>query len=183
MEDLAHTMSIFANDLEVMEREYTSGDHFKAKQRQTKTYGFKLLNGQAKPDKDGFPDAGQYDVEYKVSEVKAKQPPLLTTTALLNMMKRKNWGTSATRESTLNMMLKNKKSAPLKQSKKGLRVKDELKPVVNELLEEGLIDFEMTSNWQTTLDKLLTHQDALKFINETRDDTRQVHEKFKSLIL
>lgn len=183
MEDLAHTMSIFANDSEVMEREYTSGDHFKAKQRQTKTYGFKLLNGQAKPDKDGFPDAGQYDVEYKVSEVKAKQPPLLTTTALLNMMKRKNWGTSATRESTLNMMLKNKKSAPLKQSKKGLRVKDELKPVVNELLEEGLIDFEMTSNWQTTLDKLSTHQDALKFINETRDDTRQVHEKFKSLIL
>lgn len=184
IEDLAYTMSLFANPSVVAERQYVSGEHFKAKQTKTLIHGFKLLTGQAKKDKDTFPDKGQYDVTYKVSEVKAKQPPLFTTASLLKMMKSKDWGTSATRESTVNTMKSKKnKGAPFIESKEGLRVKDDLKPIVQELLNEKLIEFEMTSNWQKTLNGLITHQDALGFINETRKDTKKVHNIFENLIL
>lgn len=184
IEDLAYTMSMFANDSIVAERHYVSGEHFKSKQTKTMVYGYKLLTGTAKKDKDQFPDKGQYDVTYKVSEVKAKQPPLFTTASLLKMMKSKDWGTSATRESTVNMMKdKKNQSSPFIESKEGLRVKDELKPIVQELLNEQLIEFQMTSNWQKALNNLITHDDAIKFINDTRNDTKKVHNTFENLIL
>lgn len=183
IEDLAYTMSLFANNSVVAERQYEAGN-FKAKQTKTLIHGFKLLTGQAKKDKDHFPEQGQYHVKYKVSEVKAKQPPLFSTASLLKMMKSKSWGTSATRESTVNTMKSKKiKASPFIESKEGLRVKEDLKPIVESLLNENLIEFEMTSNWQKTLNQLITHQDAIKFIESTRNDTQKVHQIFEKLIL
>jgi len=184
IEDLAYTMSLFTNNSIVAERHYVSGEHFKAKQTKTLIHGWRLLTGTAKKDKDHFPEKGQCSVTYKVSEVKAKQPPLFTTATLLKMMKSQDWGTSATRESTVNTMKSKKnKGAPFKETKEGLRVKDDLKPIVQELLNEKLIDFGMTSKWQKTLNKLVTHQDALHFIQDTRKDTHEVHSIFEKLIL
>lgn len=184
IEDLAYTMSLFANNSIVAERQYVSGEHFKAKQTKTLIHGWRLLTGTAKKDKDHFPEKGQCSVTYKVSEVKAKQPPLFTTATLFKMMKSQDWGTSATRESTVNTMKSKKnKGAPFKETKEGLRVKDDLKPIVQELLNEKLIDFGMTSKWQKTLNKLVTHQDALHFIQDTRKDTHEVHSIFEKLIL
>ena len=100
------------------------------------------------------------------------------------MMKSQDWGTSATRESTVNTMKSKKnKGAPFKETKDGLRVKDDLKPIVQELLNEKLIDFEMTSKWQKILNQLVTHQDAIRFIQDTRKDTKNVHSIFEKLIL
>lgn len=180
IEDLMHTMAIFCNPALVVKRSYTSGDHFKANQSRIKQYGYRFLTDEVSENKDLFPDSGVYDVTYKISEVKSKRPPLFTETSLLAMMKKVKWGTSATRDSTLHDMIK---KGSFKKDKGKLRVNKDLKPTVDLLLKEKLIDFEMTSNWQMKLDKIVTDSDAKQFINETRHETKDVHDTFKSLLL
>lgn len=180
VEDLTHTMAIFCNPAVVTKRVYTSGEHFKGNQSQTKTYGFKFLTDEVTENKDLFPESGVYDVTYKVSEVKAKRPALFTETSLLAMMKRVKWGTSATRDSTLHDMIK---KGSFRKDKGKLRVNKELKSTVQLLLDKKLIDFEMTSNWQMKLDKIVSEQDAKAFINQNRRETQDVHDIFKSLLL
>lgn len=180
IEDLMHTMAIFCNPALVIKRSYTSGNHFKANQSRFKQYGYRFITDQVTENKDQFPDSGVYDVTYKATEVKAKRPPLFTETSLLAMMKKVNWGTSATRDATVHDMIK---KGSFKKSKGKLRVNPELKSTVQILLDHKLIDFKMTSNWQSKLDKIITNDDAQRFIDETRQETRHIHHTFESLIL
>lgn len=180
LEDLMHTMAIFANPSLVRKREYVSGDNFKGTQQRYDTYGYRYLVDDCPPNKDTFPEAGVYEVTYKVSEVKAKRPPLFSISSLLTMMKRNNWGTSATRDSTVDEMVKAK---VFKKTKSNLRVEPELADTIDMLLREKLIDFDMTGAWQTALDKVQTEADALEFIEANRKTTAGVHSVFEDLLL
>lgn len=179
LEDLTHTMAIFYNPAIIMKRQYTAGELFKGSQSQTLEYGYKFVTGEVQPNKDKFPDAGSYDVTYKVSEVKAKRPPLFTKDSLLTKMKKVNWGTSATRDATVDDMVK---KGSFKIVKGKLRVNPELSSTVQQLLDTQLIEFQMTSNWQMVLDKLQTEADADKFIENTRKHTREIHKRFNAIL-
>ena len=177
--DLVHTMAILCNPAIVKNREYKSGEHFSSKQTQTVQYGYKLLVGNISEDKDKFPDKGQYNVTYKVSEVKAKRPSLFTEVSLLNMTKRVNWGTSSTRDATITNLLEKQS---LIKDKEYLRINPDLKSTIKLLLNKELINFEMTSDWQSQLDELKNYNDALEFINNTREDTKLVHQTFDNIL-
>ena len=179
-EDLMHTMAIFCNPALILKRQYTSGDHFKNTQSRIQQYGYRFLTDEVNKNKDQFPDSGVYDVTYKVSEVKAKRPPLFTETSLLGMMKKVNWGTSATRDSTLHDMIK---KGSFRKDKGKLRINKDLQSTVQILLDKKLIDFEMTSEWQKRLDKIISDADAKAFINQNRQETKAVHDTFRSLLL
>ncbi|EHT3670509.1 type IA DNA topoisomerase [Staphylococcus pseudintermedius] len=180
LEDLIHTMSIFCNDSIVIQRSYFSEDnHFKATQKKIKQHGFQILLDNIKEDEGGFLASGIYDVEYKISEVKAKRPPLFTKVSLVSMTKRVNWGTSATRDSTIEDLI-NKESIIVKDGY--LRINPELKETIQLLLNRNLINFEMTSEWQDKLDKLSTYDDAVAFIKDTRQDTKDVHQSFAKIL-
>lgn len=179
-EDLMHTMAIFCNPSLIVKRQYKSGDHFKNVQSRIKQYGYRFLTDEVNKNKDQFPDSGVYDVTYKVSEVKAKRPPLFTETSLLGMMKKVNWGTSATRDSTLHDMIK---KGSFRKDKGKLRINKELQSTVQLLLDKNLIDFEMTSEWQKRLNKIISDSDAKSFINQNRQETKAVHDTFRSLLL
>lgn len=177
--DLLQTMAILCNPSIVVNREYKATKYFKTKQKRTVQFGYKLLTGNIPENKDSFPEKGEYDVTYKVSEVKAKRPSLFTEVSLLNMTKRVNWGTSATRDATISNLL-DKKS--LIKDKEYLRINPDLKPTIEMLLNKELIDFQMTSEWQAQLDKLEDYEDALSFINSTREGTKGVHHTFENLL-
>lgn len=177
--DLIHTMAIFCNPALVRNREYKAIENFSSKQTKTVQYGYKLLVGSISENKDKFPEKGNYDVTYKVSEVKAKRPSLFTEVSLLNMTKRVNWGTSSTRDATITNLLEKQS---LIKDKEYLRINPDLKSTIKLLLNKDLINFEMTSDWQTQLDKLTNYNDALEFINTTREDTKLVHETFDNIL-
>lgn len=180
LEDLIHTMSIFCNNSIVIQRSYFSEDNrFKATQKKIKQHGFQILLDNIKEDEGGFLASGIYDVEYKISEVKAKRPPLFTKVSLVSMTKRVNWGTSATRDSTIEDLI-NKESIIIKDGY--LRINPELKETIQLLLNTNLINFEMTSEWQDKLDKLSTYDDAVAFIKDTRQDTKDVHQSFAKIL-
>ena len=172
-------MSIFCNPALELHRTYTSAGHFKANQNKTLQNGYRILLGTIKEDEGRFPEEGQYQVQYKVSEVKAKRPSLFTKMSLTSMTKRVNWGTSATRDATIEDLLQKES---LVYDKKYLRINPKLKTTIELLLNKGLIDFEMTSNWQMALDKLDSYEQAVKFIATTREDTKKVHETFAQLL-
>lgn len=180
MEDMLHTMAIFCNPSVSFRRDYRAGDRFKGTQSRIAVYGYRLLTGDCPKNKDTFPDEGQYEVTYTISDVKSKRPSLFTEASLLSMMKKVNWGTSATRDSTIHDMIK-KRSIKVEKGK--LKVNPGLYDTVEKFVEDyKLIDFEMTSRWQTELDALKTENDALDFINKNRQDTRSVHDQFKSIL-
>lgn len=180
LEDLIHTMSIFCNNSIVIQRSYSSEDNrFKATQKKIKQHGFQILIDNIKENEGGFLESGIYDVEYKISEVKAKRPPLFTKVSLVSMTKRVNWGTSATRDSTIEDLI-NKESIIIKDGY--LRINPELKETIQLLLNTNLINFEMTSEWQDKLDKLSTYDDAVAFIKDTRQDTKDVHQSFAKIL-
>ncbi|MDQ7134561.1 DNA topoisomerase [Staphylococcus aureus] len=180
LEDLIHTMSIFCNNSIVIQRSYFTEDNcFKATQKQIKQHGFQILLDNIKENEGGFLEHGIYDVEYKISEVKAKRPPLFTKVSLVSMTKRVNWGTSATRDSTIEDLI-NKESIVVKNG--FLRINPELKETIQLLLDTNLINFEMTSEWQDKLDKLSTYDDAVAFIKDTRQDTKDVHQSFAKIL-
>ncbi|HFO1542031.1 TPA: DNA topoisomerase [Staphylococcus aureus] len=179
-EDLSRTMSIFCNNNIVTQRQYQSNDnYFKATQSKTKQFGYKILLNSIKEDVGGFIDEGTYNVTYKISEVKAKRPSLFTKVSLISMMKRVNWGTSATRDSTIEDLI-NKGSIVIKDNH--LRINVDLKETIELLLNRGLIDFEMTSDWQGKLNKLKTYNEAVDFIEKTRRDTHDVHKAFANIL-
>lgn len=177
--DLLHTMAILCNPAIVNNREYKATEHFSSKQTQMVQYGYRILTGNITENKDKFPEKGSYNVTYKVSEVKAKRPSLFTEVSLLNMTKRVNWGTSSTRDATITNLLEKQS---LIKDKEYLRINPDLKSTIKLLLYKELIDFEMTSNWQTDLDALESYNDALEFIAKTRKDTKVVHQTFNSIL-
>lgn len=180
LEDLIHTMSIFCNNSIVIQRSYFSEDNcFKATQKKIKQHGFQILLDNIKENEGGFLEHGVYDVKYKISEVKAKRPPLFTKVSLVSMTKRVNWGTSATRDSTIEDLI-NKESIVVKDG--FLRINPELKETIQLLLDTNLINFEMTSEWQDKLDELSTYDDAVAFIKDTRQDTKDVHQSFAKIL-
>lgn len=179
LEDLFHTMTIFCNNTITKVRQYKSGEKFKATQHSIEQQGFRLLNGNIKKDKGQFPEAGLYEVTYQISEVKAKKPPLFTKMSLIGLTKRVNWGTSATRDATIEELI-NKGS--LIMDGKYLRINPNLSSTIEKLLLEKLIDFEMTSEWQDQLDKLSDTSDAKDFINKTRINTQEVHNTFNKML-
>lgn len=178
-EDLMRTMAIFANPSITIKRYYEGHGHFKATQSKTLTHGYRILLDNISEDSGQFPDEAKYHVQYKATEVKAKRPSLFTKMSLTSMTKRVNWGTSATRDATIEELI-NKNSLIL--DKKYLRINPNLKNTISTLLDKGLIDFEMTSEWQEQLDKLHSYDDALNFINSTRNDTQNVHDTFKVML-
>ncbi|MCD8845170.1 DNA topoisomerase [Staphylococcus gallinarum] len=178
-EDLMRTMAIFANPSITIKRYYEGHGHFKATQSKTLTHGYRILLDNISEDSGQFPDEAKYHVQYKATEVKAKRPSLFTKMSLTSMTKRVNWGTSATRDATIEELI-NKNSLIL--DKKYLRINPNLKNTISTLLDKGLIDFEMTSEWQEQLDKLHSYDDALSFINSTRNDTQNVHDTFKVML-
>ncbi|MGJ8462422.1 DNA topoisomerase [Staphylococcus haemolyticus] len=179
-EDLSRTMSIFCNDNIVIQRQYQSNDnYFKATQNKTKQFGYKILLDNIKEDVGSFIDEGTYNVTYKISEVKAKRPSLFTKVSLISMMKRVNWGTSATRDSTIEDLI-NKGSIVIKDNH--LRINPELKNTIQLLMDKGLINFEMTSEWQTQLNELNDYDQAIRFIETTRRDTYDVHKVFADIL-
>lgn len=178
-EDLIRTMAIFANPSVSIKRNYKGLEHFSATQTKTLTHGYKILLDKISQDSGQFPSEAKYNVEYKTTEVKAKRPSLFTKMSLTSMTKRVNWGTSATRDATIEELI-NKGSLIL--DKKYLRINPQLKDTISLLLDKGLIDFEMTSEWQEQLDKLHSHQDAINFINSTRRDTKIVHDTFAAML-
>lgn len=178
-EDLIRTMAIFANPSISIKRNYKGLEYFKATQIKTLTHGYKILLDNISEDSGQFPSEAKYHVQYKATEVKAKRPSLFTKMSLTSMTKRVNWGTSATRDATIEELI-NKGSLVL--DKKYLRINPNLKDTISTLLDKGLIDFEMTSEWQEQLDKLNSFDDALNFINTTRNDTKNVHDTFKVML-
>ncbi|HDZ6149432.1 TPA: type IA DNA topoisomerase [Staphylococcus aureus] len=180
LEDLTRTMSIFCNNNIILQRNYKTEDgHFKSTQSKTKQHGYKILLNNIKEDEGGFLDEGSYEVSYKISEVKAKRPSLFTKVSLISMTKRVNWGTSATRDSTIEDLI-NKGSIVVKDNH--LRINPQLKDTIDLLIKEGLINFEMTSEWQTQLNQLSNYDEAVSFIEKTRHDTKQVHKTFEHIL-
>ncbi|SUL87559.1 DNA topoisomerase [Staphylococcus aureus] len=180
LEDLYHTMSIFCNDSILIQRQYSTEDGcFKSTQKKTKQHGYQILLNNIKEDEGGFIDTGIYDVKYNISEVKAKRPPLFTKMSLVSMTKRVNWGTSATRDATIEDLI-NKGSIILKDGY--LRINPELKGTIKLLLDLDLIDFNLTSDWQLKLNKLSNYEEAIKFIKSTRSDTKSVHLSFEEIL-
>lgn len=179
LEDLYRTMSIFCNPCVIVQRHYYTHHKFSSTQKKIRQYGFKTLIDNIPEEKGHFPEASQYPVSYKISEVKAKRPSLFTKMSLISMTKRVNWGTSATRDSTIEQLIE--KNA-IVLDKNHLRINDQLKPTIDLLLKNDLIDFEMTSKWQTELNELKTKSDAFNFIDATRKDTEQVHQVFKQIL-
>ncbi|MCA1235794.1 DNA topoisomerase [Staphylococcus aureus] len=180
LEDLYHTMSIFCNDNILIQRQYSTEDgYFKSTQKKTKQHGYQILLNNIKKDEGGFIDSGVYDVKYNISEVKAKRPPLFTKMSLVSMTKRVNWGTSATRDATIEDLI-NKGSIILKEGY--LRINPELKGTIKLLLDLDLIDFNLTSDWQLKLNKLSNYEEAIKFIKSTRSDTKSVHLSFEEIL-
>lgn len=111
--------------------------------------------------------------------MKAKRPSLFTKVSLISMTKRVNWGTSATRDSTIEDLI-NKGSIVVKDNH--LRINPQLKDTIDLLIKEGLINFEMTSEWQTQLNQLSNYDEAVSFIEKTRHDTKQVHKTFEHIL-
>src|SRR5699024_12673503 len=74
------------------------------------------------------------------------------------------------------------KKGTFKQSKGKLRVNEALHSTVERLLADGLIDFDMTSDWQTALDNIHSDDEAMAFIDDNRKNTKDVHDKFKQLL-
>lgn len=180
LEDLTRTMSIFCNNNIVIQRQYKSEDnHFNATQSRTKQHGYKILLNNIKEDEGNFIDEGSYNVSYKISEVKAKRPSLFTKVSLIAMTKRVNWGTSATRDSTIEDLI-DKGSIVVNDGH--LRINPQLKETIQLLMDEDLINFEMTSEWQSQLNKLKSYDEALSFIENTRHDTKKVHTTFKHIL-
>ncbi|WP_341775918.1 DNA topoisomerase [Staphylococcus hyicus] len=179
LEDLIHTMTIFCNPTITKIRHYKSIEIFMATQNLVEQQGFRLLNGNIKKNKGLFPEAGEYDVTYQISEVKAKKPPLFTKMSLVGLTKRVNWGTSSTRDATIEELI-NKES--LIMDGKYLRINPHLSSTIAKLIDEKLIDFEMTSEWQNQLDKLSNITDAYEFIESTRINTKEVHNTFNRML-
>lgn len=47
-----------------------------------------------------------------------------------------------------------------------LRINPQLKDTIDLLIKEGLINFEMTSEWQTQLNQLSNYDEAVSFIEK-----------------
>lgn len=172
LKDLYNTMAMFADDgiddgekvlLKIPNHEIT----FSVIRVQTKKMGWRLLvEGTVKNDPFlNLPD-GQYSPHYVITPVPAKQQHLYTKPTLLTMLKRNNWGTEATREATINDLIKSRMIIP---SKGGIRVHEEISPVVNTMRLNKWIDPEITTRWQKDLDHIRNMADAMQFVNATRE--------------
>lgn len=181
--DLRQTMAMFANDCVTESFSYqTIGNVqglFTDKRSQIKTYGWRLLLGQI-PKQETISDAYTGVAKYVVTEVKAKRPSLMTDGQLLNYLEHHQWGTAATRDQTITALQK-KRAMVVKKGK--LRVNPELKTTIAYLLDHGLIDYQLTGQWQKALSQLENQQAAQRFIEINRKLNRQLNAKVTKLLV
>lgn len=178
--DLYHTMAMFMSDSvevksDVSAVEAPDGSKmFNSSFASIQEQGWRLLTGDIKKAVK-LPELGQQDVEYVASEVKATRPNLLDDSTLLGLLKKRNEGTSATRDATIAMMIKNKGIYKQKDGK--LRVNTELAPIVDEMLQKGWIDMNQTAAWQEELDNVNNDEQGREFIERVRVDTKDLQHK------
>lgn len=178
--DLKQSMALFLSDtvLEKIDIAHIEGDvTFKDTYQVVKEQGWRLLTGDLAKDTK-VPDMGPQKVSYVLTEVPAKQPSLLTVGSLLKLLKRRGEGTSATRDKTVEELLNGKRS--IRQDRKGgLRLQDDLKPVVALMLDQHWINMDQTAEWQKTLNQINNVDDAHAFIHQVRQDTRAIHQSIR----
>lgn len=178
--DLAVTMSMFANDSIAETFKYQSTDGlFSDTRSRTKVQGWRLLVDKVTKD-DVISDAYSGPATYVITEVKAKQPSLMTVSSMMTFMKRQNWGTSATRDQTLDLLVD--KRVLRKQKGNQLVVNQQLMPVIDYLIQHQLINFKLTSQWQNALSQLKNDQDAQQFIDINRKLNVQLNDKVTELL-
>lgn len=177
---LYQTMTLFVTD-EKSEKHsvellsYKEKPLFKHQYTRVLEQGWRLLNGQIQKS-DVIPEYGEQAVTYAVTEVPAKQPSLLTEGSLLTKLKQRNEGTSATRDKTIEAMIKKK---GIVTKGKELRVVPKLAPVVDYMLQQDWINMDQTSMWQDELDNIQTMNDADIFIKEVRLKTDELQQHIR----
>ena len=140
--------------------------------------GWRKLTGDTVKETKA-PQLGHQAAQWVVTPVPAKQPSLLTPAQLLKRLKQRGEGTSATRDQTIEVLLKKK---ALRRSKGGLRLNPDLKPVVDLMLQHGWIDLDQTAQWQHTLDKITSVPEARQFIESVRSDTQKLQTSIKDYV-
>lgn len=181
--DMYQTLSMFLSDTvtnQVSAQAFPfKGTYlFKDTYNEVQEQGWRLLNGNIKKSEPA-PKIGQQGVSFVVTEVPAKQPSLLTSSKLLELLKKRNEGTSATRDSTIQTMIKNK---GIIQQDKALRLNPDLTKAVDFMLQQEWIDMEQTALWQKDLDEIQTMDDANEFIDKVRKDTYVLQTKIRKTL-
>lgn len=177
--DLYQTMALFMSDTINEKAIFNIGVQNDGKFLFSQTYnttieqGWRLLTGELKQG-DQQPQVGSQSVSYVVSEVKAKRPPLLTASSLLDLLTNRDEGTSATRDKTIDEMIK---ARGLIRDQKALRITPELGPVVDNLLQRKWIDMDQTASWQKALNAVSSEDEGSQFIENVRSDTRDLQKQ------
>ena len=177
--DLYRSLSLFANDcvtrqLKVGVDYY--GLSFKDTFNEVLDQGWRKLTGELLKD-DRLPLLGSQKVQVIISRVPLKQPALLSVPKLLTLLKARGEGTSATRDQTIEDLLKRKALV------KGLRLNPSLKLAVGEMLELGWINLDQTVAWQQALDQISTMEEAYAFIDRVRKETRMLQKEVEKKVL
>lgn len=177
--DLLRSMTLFYEDCRVNQLDVqfeVCEVSFKTSYKEVLDQGWRLLVDDLEKS-ERMPKLGEQSVQYVLTEVPNKQPPLLTEASLLKLLKRRNEGTSATRDGTIYEMLRRR---GLVKEGGRLRLSPKLKPIVRSMFEKGYIEMDQTAQWQSMLDEIQTEKDAYAFIASVRDDTQSLHDKIKS---
>lgn len=180
---LYQTMTLYMSDTKAEKHNvelmmYKDKPLFKHQFTRVLEQGWRLLNGQIEKS-DLVPEYGTQEVSYVVTEVPAKQPSLLTEGSLLTKLKQRNEGTSATRDKTIEVMLKKK---GITKQGKNLRVSQKLASVVDYMLEQDWINMDQTSMWQSELDDIQSMKDAEVFIKEVRERTDELQQHIRDTL-
>jgi DNA topoisomerase-3 len=147
--------------------------------------GWKALYKE-KQDENKLPKLRKGDeVKLKNATVNRKQttpPPRYTEGKLLKVMEKLNLGTPATRASILETI---KKRGYVSVSKKSLIPTEKAKELVRKLSNSQVISPELTSKWETGLEKIWTKRVGKKgyefFVEKTKELVKSEIEKLKDL--
>lgn len=172
---LYQTMAMFVSDSITRVRSFTAlplkggGYAFSKSFKEPLEQGWRLLVGNIDKGDASYPKEGKQRVTYTITEVEAKRPSLLTESSLLALLKRRNEGTSATRDATIKQMIDR---GGLKRGKgKKLRVNPSLHKVIDVMLEKHWINMDQTGEWQKEIDQISSWDQADAFIYEVRKET------------
>ena len=179
--DLYRSLALFYADTHLKRTKaqvVQDGITFKGQFDQVVDLGWRKLTGDTVKETKA-PQLGYQAAQWVVTPVPAKQPSLLTPAQLLKRLKQRGEGTSATRDQTIEVLLKKK---ALRRNKGGLRLNSDLKPVVDLMLQHGWIDLDQTAQWQHTLDKITSVPEARQFIQSVRSDTQKLQQSMTDYV-
>lgn len=137
-----------------------------------KSQGFRVLTNQLKGN-DTLPAINQTAITYKITPIPAKRPPLLTTYTLMEKLKSRGEGTSATRDKIVQEMLK-AKAILIDKKTKSLRINPDILNTIDFLISRQWIDADLTAKWQHHIDNITSDNDASRFIKSVRQDISQL---------